>query len=173
MEKERILSDSHRFFSKCMEIYMDSFPYEERRSLETVIGDLADSRFHFIAFHENGIPVGFFTYWKMDGYIYGEHFAVDGNIRGAGLGSAILEDLKSSGIPVILEVELPETEMAERRIGFYLRNGFVMNMHEHFQPAYHRDCQPVRMNVMTWPEEFSEDEYAEFRKNLEEIVKAD
>lgn len=165
----RITSSSDALYSGCVRIYEESFPYEERRDTAVMTGMLSDDRFHFIVFYgdrEEDGPVGFFTFWDFGhGYLYGEHFAVDPSRRGGGTGTRVLDYIKSLGIPMILEIEIPsvEDEMTLRRKLFYERNGFILNPHSHIQPAYHPDSRPVPMRVMTWPYVFSSDEYGQFR----------
>lgn len=167
----RITSPSDALYSGCVRIYEESFPYEERRDTAVMTGMLSDDRFHFIVFYgdrEEDGPVGFFTFWDFGhGYLYGEHFAVDPSRRGGGTGTKVLDYIKSLGIPMILEIEMPseEDEMTLRRKLFYERNGFILNPHSHIQPAYHPDSEPVPMRVMTWPYVFSSEEYEQFRKD--------
>ena len=128
--------------------------------------DSISSSFSETGDREEDGPVGFFTFWDFGhGYLYGEHFAVDPSRRGGGTGTKVLDYIKSLGIPMILEIEMPseEDEMTLRRKLFYERNGFILNPHDHIQPAYHPDSRPVPMRVMTWPYVFSPDEYGQFR----------
>ena len=172
MKADRITTPDHPDFGWCIDLYMNSFPYEERRDRQCVESDLADNRFFFLCFkeEETGNPVGFFTYWEMGEFLYGEHFAVDPSRRGGGLGAGILAYVLSIGIPVILEVEKPDTAIALHRIDFYRRNGFVLNGHLHFQPPYHKDCQPLEMKIMTYPETFSSEKYEDFKERQLAIV---
>ena len=176
MNYRRIVSPADPLYAGCVKIYEESFPYSERRDTEQMTGYLSDGRFHFIVFfsdkEEDG-PIGFFTFWDFGhGYLYGEHFAVDPSRRGGGTGTAVLDYIKSMGIPMILEIELPveEDEMTLRRKLFYERNGFILNPWPHVQPAYHPDSKPLSMKVMSWPYIFSEEEYDRFRKDQAGIM---
>ena len=51
--------------------------------------------------------------------------------------------------PYCLEVELPETDMARRRIGFYMRNGFFLNEYDYIQPPISKGRLPVPLRIMT------------------------
>lgn len=151
-------------FDTCLEIYNYSFPYEERRDDANLVLSLDDRRFHFLCFsNDAGRIIGFLTFWDMGDFLYGEHFATDRSIRNSGFGSKALDVLKSFGKPVILEIEMPQDEITVRRKGFYERNGFLLNGHRHFQPLYHEDCQLLEMRVMSWPREFTGEEYERFR----------
>lgn len=175
MEYKRITTPEDPWFGQCMDLYELSFPYEERRDRCRVEEDLKDSRYHFMAFSmENGNePSGFIAYWifpEPEGYIYGEHFAVNPALRRGGIGASVLEHFKSYNLPIILEIELPEDELKTRRMNFYLRNGFIMNPHKHMQPPYHPDSQALPLRVMTWPREFSAEEYERFRTDQIGII---
>ena len=97
---------------------------------------------------------------------------MDPSRRGGGTGTRVLDYIKSLGIPMILEIELPsqEDEMTLRRKLFYERNGFILNPHRHIQPAYHDDSVPVEMHIMSWPYVFSKEEYETFRADQAGIM---
>ena len=61
--------------------------------------------------------------WPMTDALFLEHFAVNPALRSQGLGGRILEELKKqTDCPLVLEAELPETDWARRRLGFYARH---------------------------------------------------
>lgn len=175
MHFKRITSAEGRIFEECMSIYEQSFPRDERRSREENRRIIGSQDFHFLAVTEDEnscTPVGFITFWEMGNgkYFYGEHLATNPGIRNKGYGAAILSHLKSYGKPVILEIENPEDELTSRRKNFYERNGFILNGHRHIQLKYHKDSTELEMKIMTWPHAFSENEYEEFRKELQKIT---
>ena len=52
--------------------------------------------------------------------------------------------------PACLEAELPETELAARRIGFYERHGFTVNAdYPYFQPALTPGGSPISLHLLT------------------------
>lgn len=52
--------------------------------------------------------------------------------------------------PACLEAELPETELAARRIGFYERHGFTVNAaYPYRQPALTPGRQPIPLYLLT------------------------
>ena len=67
---------------------------------------------------------------------------------------------------ICLEVELPETEKAKRRIAFYERNGFFLNNYEYEQPAYSADKKAVPLLIMTYNKPVSYERFKEIRKEL-------
>lgn len=65
--------------------------------------------------------------WDFDDFVFLEHFAVDPARRSGGIGGQMLDAmLAHCGKRACLEAELPETELAARRIGFYERHGFTV-----------------------------------------------
>ena len=52
--------------------------------------------------------------------------------------------------PACLEAELPETELAARRIGFYERHGFTVNAdYPYFQPTLTPGGSPIPLHLLT------------------------
>lgn len=137
-------------------IYVDSFPPEERRPWKEIRGFAYDSN-HPLAFYKIsvlGIGVGFLTAWKLDGWTYIEHFAINSNMRGYGLGRVAIDKFCKRHSPVALEVELPDVSgEAIRRIEFYKRSGFTMwENYEYVQPPYGPGLPEVPMVIMTYGE---------------------
>jgi len=91
------------------------------------------------------------TYWDFPECIYVEHLAVDASVRRQGYGGRMLQALKEEGRPIVLEVELLETDIARRRIAFYERNGFrLWTSRNYQQPPYRQGDSPIAMRLMAW-----------------------
>ncbi len=143
------------------DLYMQAFPEEERRLWNPrpeglrlqIARDSADSF------------LGFITTWQLPGDItYVEHLAVSPALRGLGTGGRIIDMLPAR---VILEVELPETEEARRRIAFYERHGFrTVPEQPYLQPPYARHLPSVPMLLMVR----GEFDVAQTARNLHRIV---
>ena len=143
-------------------LYELSFPVDERRLYESPEHFLAflksrEGKFCAYEIMDGGSFAGFITSWEFEGYVYVEHFAVDGSMRGSGIGSEafslLLEKAAQKGKPLILEVEMPEDELSRRRIGFYERlGGKLRTDFEYVQPPYRKDSSPLPMRIMTWGE---------------------
>ena len=123
MIKLQRISTADGFLYEYMEqLITAAFPPEEYRPLEE-LRLYTDSKPHFynnIIFHHD-TPVGFITYWDFGKFYYIEHFAVDPAQRNGGHGK---------------NVEMPEEEMAQRRINFYKRQGFALWEKPYLQPPY-------------------------------------
>lgn len=137
------------------ELYYSSFPEEERRPWEDVIKriDGENPFFSLYVIKHKGEDAGFITLWRLPGALYCEHFAILPNLRGEGIGSAVIEGAigMASPNPLVLEVELPEKSAdAQRRIEFYKRCGMIpMEEFPYWQPPYRTDLPSVAMMLMS------------------------
>ena len=154
-------------FDEIYTIMEQSFPEDERRTYEQQKALLNENSYSIYVYKENKKVISFISVWQFDGFSYIEHFAVNGNFRNRGLGAKMLTELvpKLSGI-VCLEAELPETEMAVRRIGFYERNGFFTNDYPYVQPPYSKEKNPVDLLIMTYGRKINENEFENIKNNL-------
>lgn len=144
----------HSDFKKIEDIYLQSFPPEERRPFADLIGRTCDhsSRLRLLTIEHDESVVGLISYWQFDSFRYIEHFAIESQQRSGGIGSRALSDFISrDSRPVVIEVEPPETdEMAKRRIEFYRRAGFnELEDFEYIQPPYAPGLPSVRLMLMT------------------------
>lgn len=138
---------------RVIELYIASFPEDERRSVVKFRNLLENSDcFHVLGFFEGEDEfVGFLSYWDFGTFRYGEHFAILPEKRNGGRGAECLQmAMDIMGKPIILEVEPPVDEMAKRRIGFYERNGCKLWPDLFYmQPAYEKYLEPIELKLMT------------------------
>ncbi|MHC1774021.1 MAG: GNAT family N-acetyltransferase [Lentimicrobium sp.] len=140
----KLVSGSHPCFSSCIELYLSAFPPDERREVESLKKLLDNGCFGFHCLISGNDLAGFITIWQFTGFVYVEHFAVFPHLRSSGTGSrAIRMVTENYNTPVILEIERPVTEQAERRLDFYTKNGFRVIKSDYTQPAYGPDKKPV------------------------------
>ena len=144
-----------------------SFPVDERRSAQAQRLVFEDPRFRCLVLEDGDRILGFMTVWQFDGWAFAEHLTTDPSVRNQGFGSQILQAVITSVEgPLCLEVELPETDMAKRRIGFYQRNGFTLNEYPYIQPAYAPDQNPVPLLLMTTDGPIDPTQYEMIRDTL-------
>lgn len=149
---------SARLPQRLCEIYFESFPVEERRDWADLLSriDDVDSPLNISVIEMgDGVAVGFITWWSFEEFVYVEHFAVDASMRGGGVGSdAIRKFVEQIDKPVVLEVEpAGSNDMADRRIGFYERCGFVAHPDfEYIQPPYAPHLPEVPLMLMSTAE---------------------
>ena len=70
----------------------------------------------------------------------------------------------------VLEAELPVDELTTRRIGFYKRNGMQVNVFDHIQPHYNKGDADLHLLVLSHGRQITREEYAAFKKYLDENV---
>ncbi|MEG0992210.1 MAG: GNAT family N-acetyltransferase [Bacteroidales bacterium] len=150
IEIRRITQSDDQTLTPLIALYEASFPEEERRELSQLkkLIDSAGQMFLNAVFFEDQIA-GLFIYWKMDGFYYLEHLAVQPELRNQKLGARILAwaDQNLQGLR-LLEVEPDTTEMAARRIGYYKRNGYDILTKDYVQPSYRTDEDACELWIM-------------------------
>lgn len=155
------------------ELLTTAFPAEEYRALH----QLRDYTDHTKKFHNNIIidddetPIGFITYWDFDHFYYVEHFAINPSLRNGGYGKKVLSYLcEALQRPIVLEVELPIEEMAQRRIHFYQRHGFNLWKREYQQPPYKPGDGFLPMYLMAHGELQCEKDFDEVKRRIYQEV---
>lgn len=158
-------------FDRVFSILTDSFPADEYRDYEKQQKLIENERFSVYVFADKDSIVAFISAWEFDNLFFIEHFAVSESVRNQGIGTALLRNVCTLiKKEICLEVELPETEKARRRIGFYERNGFVLNNYDYEQPAYSEDKSAVPLLIMTYGKSISETRFREIEKILYRYV---
>ena len=148
-----------------------SFPDSERRSYSGQLALFDEEPYNVYAYMDEDEFVGALAVWEFENIVYLEHFAVNPNRRNGGIGTKLLGELKKiSGKRMCLEVELPENDLAKRRISFYERNGFTNNDYSYMQPPMGPGKKPIPLSVMTNDGGISEDEFEEIRNTLYKYV---
>ncbi len=147
-----IISANSLLFNQFKQLYIESFPLDERRDLADIEQMSRQNRnFKLHGITEDNKLLGFLTTWNFGWCVYVEHFATVPESRGSGLGTQMLQMLTSRWHqPIVLEVEPPTTVMARRRIGFYRRNGYrLWSNVPHVQPPYRPGGKPLPLLLMT------------------------
>ncbi len=145
-----------------------SFPPTEMRTKEGQKAVWEKEQFHAWMDEQRR---GFLTAWSLGDWLYLEHFAVDPSARGTGVGARMLQEfLAQAKAPVFFEVELPETEIAKRRIGFYERMGCILNPYDYIQPPYRTEEAPLEMKIMSYPAPLDQDTFCANRQMLYQTV---
>lgn len=161
MEFVEILKDDFDPIYKIME---EAFPKEERRKEEGQKRLFDEEIYSIVSNKEKTV---FIAFWKMDKYVYIEHFAAAKTERGRGTGSNFLRTfLNEAGRPVVLEVEPPLNETSKRRIAFYEREGFVLNGYHYIQPSMGEGRSPVELKIMTYPQKVTEEEFEDIKTEI-------
>ena len=134
-------------FDAVFRLLSQSFPAGERRDAAGQRALLLDSAYRIdILRAPSGGVQALMALWDFDNFVFFEHFAVDPACRNGGI-DALLSRIPK---PACLEAELPETELAARRIRFYERHGFTVNAdYSYFQPALAPGGSPIPLYLLT------------------------
>lgn len=159
-------------FDAVFDIMEKSFPDDEYRDYEGQRALFSNPEYSiYVVDGEGGDIKAFISVWDFGGFAYVEHFAVNPGYRNGGIGAQVLESMHELMVKQIcLEVELPENELARRRIGFYTRNGFNLNEYDYIQPPMAEGKNPVPLLIMTSKETIDEERFRLFRSVLYDKV---
>ncbi|MGM9601481.1 MAG: GNAT family N-acetyltransferase [Faecousia sp.] len=167
MELE-ILNRQSTYYPQALELYLGAFPREERRDKEKML--VKSPAFRPGVVTENGEFCGILFYWEGEDFLFLEHFAMAPYLRNKGLGAKALEKLKEQGKKIVLEIELPASDLTRRRKGFYERNGFLENPWHHVQAKYRLEDEDLPLMLLSYPEMLTEEAWQGFEEFLRENV---
>ncbi|GAF11429.1 hypothetical protein JCM19045_528 [Bacillus sp. JCM 19045] len=150
-------------FNELYDLMTQSFPPDEFRPYEKQRA-LLEKPEYTVYIHQKNNEIGaFFATWQTNEFVFLEHFAVKESFRNGGLGTTLLKAFLSLvNKPVRIEVEPPQSDLEQRRVGFYERNGFHFSGMGYTQPALSEDLQPIYLNIMSYPEPLSEESFTQF-----------
>lgn len=154
------------------DLMQEAFPEEERRTYEKHKQLYERNCFEiFGKKDETGKVIAVISIWNLEKVRYAEHLAVDASLRGQKIGENLLQwILQKENTPFVLEVELPENEMAKRRIGFYERQGLHYNEYAYLQPPLQEGHGMLPLRLMTYPSKIDEKTYRHYEKELHKKV---
>lgn len=131
------------------ELLTTAFPPDEYRPLPAQRHNAArEGTFHLMIARNGNNPVGFISYWQLNGICYVEHLATTPAERGKGHGNAILAEMQKLVGTTVLEVETPTDDISRRRIEFYKRQGFELCNIPYTQPPYCESGNSIPMFLM-------------------------
>lgn len=152
-------------FFKLME---ESFPVDEYRNYENQksLFDIPEYKVYSL-FCDDKVLKAFIALWQFEDFVFIEHFAVNQKYRNCGVGSEFLQEIVNKfDLPVCLEVELPDTDIAKRRIGFYERNNFSLNHYDYTQPAMGKEKKTIPLLIMTTRGKIDKEQFAKIKSTL-------
>lgn len=143
-----------------------SFPPEERRTRDGQQALLSDERYRLWGERCGGRLVGLAAVWELQPAAFIEHLAVEPDCRSSGIGGRMLDALIREYGALCLEVELPETPLAARRIAFYRRHGFECCTYPYRQPPLSPGSAAVPLRIMTRGYPLTEARFCALRDQL-------
>lgn len=136
--------------SRIYSAYEKTFPVDERRDKEQFLELIENPDCFIYAVKNDNDFVGYLILWKLEEFHFLEHFEVFEEFRNLKLGSQILGELKEKFGELILESEPKDLgEMAERRINFYIRNGFSVISEDYVQPSYSEGKNSLKLFLLS------------------------
>ena len=155
-------------FDAVYRLLEDSFPLDEYRPYEEQKALLDEPAYRIYVLRDESQQVAaMMAVWDLEEVCFIEHFAVDPALRGKGLGAFMLEKVRLHlKKPACLEAELPENEIAYRRLRFYQRNGFFVNDYPYMQPPISKGRKPVPLRILTDGRPVSQEEFEKIRSVL-------
>lgn len=158
-------------FDEMYALLQASFPPEEYRPYEAQKALLNDPRYRVLTERQNGELCAVMAVWDLETVTFLEHFAVAPELRGGGLGGRMLRELiESSERPVCLEAELPETEIARRRIGFYQRGGMTLCESDYMQPSLGEGREAIPLRIMCSEGNITKNIFLQIKSELYQLV---
>ena len=170
MKQIRLKSISDNYFQIAWKLYEEAFPMEERRLIDAQARVMEKPNYHFDVIIDENQFIGFFLWWDLETYRYIDHFATSIQQRNKGFGQLILEKFMDNNKPVLLEVELPNSTINQRRIKFYERTGFTLNQHYYEVPASIEGDSPLQLLLMSYPTAISAKDVEQFVKICHLII---
>ena len=155
MHIDIIKNEHHEQLPFAQSLYESTFAWHERRNWQQLLALLGEPDMNFGVILKQampGEPVGFVIWWEFGEWLYVEHMAIEPDVRGEGYGKQVITYLAHlSGNKLVLEVDLPNSINAERRIGFYEGLGLVVCPITYIQPPYRKGEAPTPMSLMSMP----------------------
>ena len=153
-----LLKLSPEAFPALYELMRQSFPTAEIRTYEGELALLAREDYRVLAVMQEDAIQAFIAEWQLDGFCFVEHFAVNPNTRGQGIGTDVFGTyLEQADCPVVIEVEDVDTKEATRRIAFYERLHLRLSEIRYPQPKLRAGGEPVPLRMMVYPDAVTED----------------
>ena len=120
MEFIKLENSDSQEFKEAWEIYRSSFPSDERRTFALQKELIKNNKYNFFIVTKEKVLVAIITDWNFGDFLFIEHLAVRGDLRGKGFGTELLKEyLSKNKQKIVLEVERPSNEIATKRIKFY------------------------------------------------------
>lgn len=158
------ISDFHTFYP----LLKTSFPKEELLPQEIHLKLFSQPNF-FGRQYQNFSS--FIIGYQFDSYLFLELFMVQEHLRGKNIGTQFLKTIiEESSTPIILEVEHPINDISKRRIEFYKRLGFHLNISDYKMPQFDNNHGGVPLYLMSYPRQLTQEELSMYEKKIYQDV---
>lgn len=148
---KRITNTGNEEYRSIEKLMIESFPTEEYRPICEQRENVEKNRiFELYAIYDNEQPIGFISFWKLNDFIYIEHFVIKPCCRNNGYGEKVISLMTNKFKKIVLEVETPDNETSKRRITFYQRCRLELCPYTYMQPPYRADGKKIPMFLMSY-----------------------
>lgn len=149
-------------------IYKEAFPKAERKDLNMLMQGPAENRLYSLE-GQNCAMLSLYPFKQNTGAIV-EYLAVAPSMRSRGIGRTVMEQLKEEFQSLVLEVEVPENPVSQRRLGFYKRLGFTVQSKDYWMPDLAQGGERVPLWLLRWPEALPASENYRIHKNVHQTL---
>ena len=154
-------------FPALYELMQQSFHPAEIRTYAGELALLMREDYRVLAVMAGETIQAFIAEWRLDGFCFVEHFAVNPAIRGKGLGTDVFGTyLEQTDCPVVIEVDDADTQEASRRVAFYERLQLRLSEIRYPQPKLRAAGEPVPLRMMVYPDAVTEDALQKMRERI-------
>jgi GNAT superfamily N-acetyltransferase len=124
------------------------FPTQEMKKKEH-LNDLIEDK---DVYHKEETEDYIVLYAEFPEFIFIDYILVTSTCRGKGIGTDILNRIKAKDKMILLEAEPPDIEDVdtEKRMAFYMRNGFLKANHIEYERK-DEEGESYYMNILYWP----------------------
>ena len=130
--------------------YSATFPPDERRNFQQFQNLFRTPEAKVFSTEIAGCTTGYVIVWELSGFCFLEHFEIFEKYRGKKIGSMVLEALLAQYPTILLETEPADLgETANRRVRFYLENGFSILDKNYMQPPYDEGKNTLNLWLMS------------------------
>ncbi len=168
MEFRIINIDDNKLREDIYTSYCRSFPEAERRNDDQFISLFGHPVARIFSITDEEESVGYLITWSLSRAVFIEHFEIFEQFRNRKYGSRVLAAFSEIHPRLVLETEPAHLdEIAERRVGFYDRNGFEIIDKNYRQPSYGDGKSALDLWLMT---NYKHDDTAELVREIYETV---
>lgn len=154
-------SISSKTFSLAHRLLSDAFPPRElpsRAALEARFREpLCDAMLFYLSTQK---PAGVSIGWSLYDFYFVEYLAFVPELRGKHYGTRWIESLKDLHKKLVVEIEIPETEIQTKRLHFYEKLGFQPLKKDYVMPSVRSNEKPLPMWLLSTDLSLDPDETA-------------
>jgi ribosomal protein S18 acetylase RimI-like enzyme len=145
-------------------VYLDAFPATEREPIDELLAAIGTGRYQLLVARVDGELAGFAVSAALGRDVYYlQYLAVDRRLRGAGIGTQLMSELRSSWVRfgargAVWEVDshesglVSERDLRVRRIRFYTACGAeIVTCAPHYRAPSFSGGSPLDMKLMWLP----------------------